>query len=458
LPNLILHDPQYDIAIIGGGILGASVAYFLSSIAKSRIVLVEQEKSVAFHTSSRNTGKVHAPFLYDPAKKRFFAKAASLGFNMWKEYCEEKSLPFIQDGVIEVATSESAIGRLNNYIAWGVANGLEEGKDFWLLDKNQVKQIEPNVDCKSAILCEKDASVNYGLITQNLIQDSESLGCKILLGSKVRGIWSHEIKGPNIKLLIRSGKRDYTITTQYLINAAGGNAVDIAHSLGIAKVYSDLHFRGEYWLAPAEYFNLTKRSIYSIPKFPEYPFLDPHWIVRIDGRREVGPNALPIFGPYAYNWITNAKYLIPKIIESIRARGTYGILSDRRFLSLLGHEVRSSLSKTVMINRVKKFLPQLKASKFIQRGTAGIRSLLVCPEGRFVPDTMVLKEDYSMHILNYNSPGATGALPMGAAIVSDLLHSGIIQNDSIEKGREKKPIWDIQQISSLMQLDEIRWS
>jgi L-2-hydroxyglutarate oxidase len=458
LPNLKLHDPQYDIAIIGGGILGASVAYFLSSIAKSRIVLVEQEKSVAFHTSSRNTGKVHAPFLYDPAKKRFFAKAASLGFKMWKEYCEEKSLPFIQDGVIEVATSESGIGRLNNYITWGVANGLEEGKDFCLLDKNQVKQIEPNVDCKSAILCEKDASVNYGLITQNLIQDSELLGCKILLGSKVRGISSHEIKSPNIKLLLRSGKRDYTITTQYLINAAGGNAVDIAHSLGIAKVYTDLHFRGEYWQAPAEYFNLTKRSIYSIPKFPEYPFLDPHWIVRIDGRREVGPNAVPIFGPYAYNWIANAKYSIPKIIESIRARGTYRILLDRRFLSLLGHEVRSSLSKTVMINRVKKFLPQLKASRFIQRGTAGIRSLLVGPEGRFVPDTMVLKEDYSMHILNYNSPGATGALPMGAAIVSDLLHNGIIQNDSIVKGREKKPIWDIQQISSLMQLDEIRWS
>ena len=139
---------------------------------------------------------------------------------MWKEYCEEKSLPFIQDGVIEVATSESGIGRLNNYITWGVANGLEEGKDFWLLDKNQVKQIEPNVDCKSAILCEKDASVNYGLITQNLIQDSELLGCNILLGSKVRGISSHEIKGPNIKLLIRSGKRDYTITTQYLINCS----------------------------------------------------------------------------------------------------------------------------------------------------------------------------------------------------------------------------------------------
>jgi L-2-hydroxyglutarate oxidase len=452
---MTLYHPQYDVAIIGGGILGASVAYFLSSIANSRIVLLEQEKSVAFHTSSRNTGKVHAPFLYDPSKKRFFAKAAFLGFKMWKEYCEQKSLPFVQDGVIEVATSDSGINRLNNYLVWGVENGLEEKKDFWLLDKNQIKKIEPNVNCKSAILCEKDASVDYGLITQSLIQDSQLLGCKILLDSKVMGISTHEIKGQNIRLLMRSGNRDYMITTQYLINTAGGNAVDIAHSLGIANVYTDLHFRGEYWQAPAEYFNLTKRSIYSIPRFPEYPFLDPHWIVRIDGRREVGPNAVPIFGPYAYNWIENAKNLIPKIIESMRARGTYMILLDRRFLTLLGHEVRSSLSKTVMINRVKKFLPQLKASKFVQRGTAGIRSVVVGPEGRFVPDTMVVKGDYSMHILNYNSPGATGSLPMGAAIASDLLRNGIIQNDSIEKGRVKKPIWDFQQISSLMQLDEI---
>jgi (S)-2-hydroxyglutarate dehydrogenase len=457
LSDFTLHDHQYDVAIIGGGILGASVAYFLSSIAKSRIILLEQEKRVAFHTSSRNTGKVHAPFLYDPSKKRFFAKAAFLGFKMWKEYCEQKSLPFIQDGVVEVATNESGIDRLNNYLAWGVANGLEEKKDFWLLDMNQIKEIEPNVNCKSAILCEKDASVNYGLITESLIQDSRLLGCKILLGNKVMGISTHDIKGQDIRLLMRSGDNDLTsITTQYLINTAGGNAIDIAHSLGVAKVFTDLHFRGEYWQAPAEYFNLTKRSIYSIPKFPEYPFLDPHWIVRIDGRREVGPNAVPIFGPYAYDWMENAKNMIPKIIESIRARGTYRILLDRRFLTLLGHEVRSSLSKTVMINRVKKFLPPLTASRFAQRGTAGIRSVVVGPEGKFLPDTMVVKGDHSMHILNYNSPGATGALPMGAAIASDLLQNGIIQNDSIEKARIKKPIWDFQQISSLMQLDDIR--
>ena len=83
-----MQNSIYDVAIIGGGILGASVAYFISSITNSRIILVEQEKRVALHTSSRNTGKVHAPFLYDPIKKKFFAKAASLGFELWKDYCK----------------------------------------------------------------------------------------------------------------------------------------------------------------------------------------------------------------------------------------------------------------------------------------------------------------------------------------------------------------------------------
>ena len=454
---MTLQNSLYDVAIIGGGILGASIAYFMSSATNSRIILVEQEKRVALHASSRNTGKVHAPFLYDPTKKKFFAKAAYLGFEMWKDYCKVKSLPFIQDGVIEVATTDDGISRLYKYLAWGEANGLERGKDVWLLNKNEVKQVEPNIECLSAIFCEKDASVNYELITQNLIQDAQLFGCRMLLGSRVNEISSNRASNANTKLLVvTNGIQKTTIAAQFLINAAGGNAVDIAHSLGLKKEYTDIHFRGEYWQAPPEYHNLTKNSVYSIPKYPEYPFLDPHWVVRIDGRREVGPNAVPVFGPYAYNWIKNTKYFMPKIIESIRAPGILRILSDRHFLSLLGHEVQSSLSKTIMINRVKKFLPKLRPSAFMRRGTAGIRSLLIDAEGKFVSDTMLVKEDYSLHLLNYNSPGATGALPVGAAITDYLLRSGIINDGRLKKEREKKSLWDIQKISNEMRLNEMK--
>lgn len=448
-------ESHYDIAIIGAGILGASIAYFLSSVTNSKIMLIEQEKGVALHTSSRNTGKVHAPFLYDPIKKKFFAKAASLGYEMWKDYCRLKSSPFIQDGVMEVATSEDGVERLNKYMLWGEANGLRNGKDFWLLDKDQVKEVEPNVSCISAILCEKDASVNFGAITQHLIEDSCTFGCEVLLGNRLKGIFQVNNDG-KIRLSVTDGMEEYSVTTQFLINSAGGNAVDIAHSLGIADKYTDFHFRGEYWQAPPEYQDLTNRSIYSVPKFPEYPFLDPHWIVRIDGRREVGPNAVPVFGPYAYNWITSAKNFIPKLSESIRSPGIPRVLFDKKFLSLLGHELQSSLSKTIMINRVKEFLPMLKATSFQRRGTSGVRSSLISPDGKFVPDTMVLRNDSSISILNYNSPGATGALPIGAAIVYELIHSGIvIKNNIKEKQFEKKSIWDIQKVSDEMKLSDL---
>ena len=71
---------NFDIVIIGGGILGTSISYFLSFLNKSRkIAVVEQADNVAFHTSGRNTGKVHAPYLYNPEKKKLFAKAAFYG-------------------------------------------------------------------------------------------------------------------------------------------------------------------------------------------------------------------------------------------------------------------------------------------------------------------------------------------------------------------------------------------
>jgi L-2-hydroxyglutarate oxidase len=446
---LRLQDP-YNIAIIGGGILGTSIAYFLSSASNSKVLLIEQEHDVAFHTSTRNTGKVHAPFLYDPIKKRLFAKAAFLGFDMLKEYCTLKSLPFKQDGVLEIATYDKGIDVLQKYIEWGYSNGLQNS-ELKFLEKDEVLKIEPNVKCLSAIYCLKDGSVIYGAITKQLFEDAKQFGCTIITGSKVRKILC---KNNCIFLYTNNGEE---ISAEYVINAAGGNAVDIAHSMGVANEYTDLHFRGEYWQAPPEYNDLTKLSIYTVPKYPEYPFLDPHWVVRIDGRCEVGPNAVPVFGPYAYSWSNNLRYFIPKVFESSRT-GIRKILTNRQFLSLASTELKSSLSKNAMINRAREFLPQLKPSLFTQRGTSGIRSSLLDKYGRFVSDTFIIKKDSSLHLLNYNSPGATGALPMAALVVNQLIEGGIVSNahnnnsESNNFATTKKAIWDIRTIAGQMKM------
>ena len=409
---------EYDIVVIGGGILGVSISYFLSSLHTSQsICVIEQSSRVAAHTSSRNTGKVHAPYLYDPAKKRLFAKTAFYGYTMWEEYAKIKNLPFRNDGVIEVSVDQAGIKTLEKYLKWGIENGLDDS-EIELLTGKDITKIEPELRCAAALRVYRDGSADYGAYTISLSQDSMNNGVDVLLDRKVTDIKP----GPTWKITT-----NYTddISAKFVINAAGGNAIDIAHMIGVRMDLTDVHFRGEYWRAPKEYNKLTKMSVYSVPEFPEYPFLDPHWIIRVDQSCEIGPNAVPVFSPYGYDMSTNIKEFVPKILEMLGS-GARKMIMDKQFQELAINEIQSSISKHTMINRVKKFLPKINPDKFIERGTAGIRSSVIDSNGKFVPDIILEEEGSSFHILNYNSPGATGALPFAAHIVSTLLESGFI--------------------------------
>jgi len=196
--------------------------------------------------------------------------------------------------------------------------------------------------------------------------------------------------------------------------------------LDVAKKFTDVHFRGEYWKVPTEYNNLTKSSVYSVPEFPDYPFLDPHWIIRVDGSCEIGPNAVPVFSPYGYNKSENIKEFIPKMLEMLGS-GARKAIFDKQFQELAMNEIQSSMSKTAMVDRVKKFLPKIDANKITEKGTAGIRSSIIDENGKFVPDVIQVEDDTSFHILNYNSPGATGALPFSANIVNHLNEEGFFR-------------------------------
>ena len=412
---------SYDITIVGGGILGCSIAYFLSITTDSTIILMEQEKKVAMHTSSRNTGKVHAPFYYNPEKKSSTAAYALKGFDMLKRYCTFHNLPFKEDGVIEIATNEREIDTLSKHVQWAHKNGLRD-EDIKFLSKSEMLEIEPNVKCDAGLVCIRDASTNYGLINQKLMEDATKLGCNTTFENKFRSIQHNTNTNASRKMTIKGTVED--LATDYVINAAGGNSLDIAHNLDLAKEYTDLHFRGEYWAAPQKYNSLTKRSIYSVPRNTEYPFLDPHWIIRSDGRCEVGPNAVPVFGPYAYTSYDNLKNVLPKIFDSCRV-GVLKLLLNKQYIKLVSNEFSSSLSKTNMVNRVKKFLPSLNPNDFKQRGMAGIRTILIDKNGEFASESMVVEDDSSLHILNYNSPGATGALPVAANIARTLVQKNI---------------------------------
>ncbi len=413
---------SFDAVIIGGGILGTSISYFLSCLNDSKkIAVIEQAQNVAFHTSGRNTGKVHAPYLYNPERKKLFAKSAFHGYEMWETYAGLKKLPFKRDGVVEVSVDEKGINVLEKHLKWGKENGLDE-RDIELLNGEEIKKIEPEIECESALCVYRDASTDYAILAKSIMNDSQNNGTEFLFNSKVT-----KIKKEKNRLTVTLNDKD-EIFAKFLINAAGGESIDIAHDMGVAEKLADVHFRGEYWKAPKEYNNITKSSVYSVPEFPEYPFLDPHWILRADGSCEIGPNAVPVFSPYGYDTAKNIREFIPKMLEMLGS-GARKAIFDRRFQELAISEMQSSMSKARMIGRVKKFLPKIDPDKITEKGTAGIRSSVINEEGKFVPDAVLEKGEMSFHILNYNSPGATGALPFSAHIVNHLDKTGLFANE-----------------------------
>lgn len=257
-----MQTKKFDIVIIGGGILGVSIGYFLSVNSDATVLIIEREKIVSSHTSSRNTGKVHAPFLYDPIKKKIFAKISFLGYNMWETYSDQKKIQFKQDGVLEIAKQDKDIKILKKYVEWGIKNGLEE-KDIFFLNEQQTNAIEPNVRCRGSIYCKRDASVDYGLLTTSLKNDYLLAGGKLLNLHRVIGIKNQ--KDSCLIEIVTINKERKIIDSKYVINTAGGHSLDIAHQFEVGLELFDLHFRGEYWLAPREYEKLTSRSIYSGP-------------------------------------------------------------------------------------------------------------------------------------------------------------------------------------------------
>ena len=428
-----------DVVIIGGGILGTSLAHWLTQLYEGDICVLEKENKVASHASSRNTGVLHRPFYLDPAKKRVFAKSASIMYDIWKRYAAKNGLPWLEVGTLEIAVEEAQHKQLEKYLEWGEANGIDK-KDLSLLSRSEVKNLEPNIECIAALHCKSDTAVDYARFTQQLKMDAEANGAKFILNSQVE-----IVKEENGYVSIHVKNLSKPILSKFMINCAGGNSTDIAHMLGIGKEYTDLHFRGEYWIADQPYSSMVNTNIYSVPRYASFPFLDPHWIIRVDGTRQIGPNAVPVAGPHAYEGVAiDANELVSKIVEMLQG-GTRKLVLNPEFLSLLWDEWMSSLSKDAMIKRAQRLMPKLKPEYFTQKGIAGIRSPVIDNTGNFVPDTIELEGQHTYHILNYNSPGATGAPAYAAYVISRLENAKML---NLPRKNKESDIWNFEQVVS----------
>ena len=430
----------WDVAIIGGGILGTSVSYWIGNQFEGRVVVLEKEQDVAEHTSRRNTGVVHRPFYLDPVKRRIFARCSQAAYGMWKSYARERGLPWEPVTTLEVATRPEDVKRVERYYQWGLQNGMGED-ELEVLNAEEVRKLEPHVRGCGAIWSKTDTSVDYRAFTKALRADAESEGIKFQTGIEVGSI---KVAGDSLEIL-PTGNGSEPIRARFVINCAGGSSLRIAHMLGLGTEYCDLNFRGEYWEIGDEWTFLAKRNIYTVAQHPELPFLDPHWIVRADGRREIGPNAVPVAGPYVYRgFFRNPAEAIKKIFEQPIAN-KIALLYNRDFLELAGQEWLSSISKGQMARRAQEFIPELKVAYLTKPGIAGVRAQVIDRKGNFIKEAIELRGPHSYHITNYNSPGATGSPAFAAWLVSKLDQNGDLSH--LKRAVTKKGPWDFSMIS-----------
>ena len=426
---------KYDIAIIGGGVLGNTISYWLSNLYDLKICVIDKEHDVAIHASTRNSGVIHYPFYLNSKLKKNFARAAFLSHSMWKVLAAKKKIPWIQGGTIEIALDESQHKTLEKYMIWGKENGLTE-EEISILDTNQVRQKEPNVDCYSGLYCTKEGSTNYGLLTHAVKELSKNNGVDFLFKRNVNNI----IESSDQNEIIFSDKS--SLTAKFTINCSGGNSLDIAKKFGLLNHYSDLHFRGEYWVASSDIADLVKTNIYTVPRYTEFPFLDPHWIKRANGETEIGPNAVPVDSPESYDSLIKDIPTALSKISDILIGSTKKLLMKPEFISLVSKEFHSSISKSAMVERVKKFIPRVRAENFPRRGTSGIRTPVISPEGDFVSDMIEIFGKNSFHIVNYNTPGATGAPAYSAFVIKKLQDHEILNRST----KIQDSIWNFENI------------
>jgi len=149
--------------------------------------------------------------------------------------------------------------------------------------------------------------------------------------------------------------------------------------------------------------------------------------------------------PETYDGYTGELNVAVSKIREIFGGNVRRLLTNRSFLSMLSKEFLSSISKTKMVHRVQQFIPKVQPEYFTEHGTAGIRTPVISPKGEFVKDILELVGKNSFHIVNYNSPGATGAPAYSAFIVKTLQDKGFLNYTQ----KSKESFWDFDKIIDL---------
>lgn len=392
---------NYDFIIIGGGIIGTSVAMqLINKHPKSTIALLEKENSLAKHQTGHNSGVIHAGVYYTPGSLK--AKFCFEGNKATKEFCDENGIKYDVCGKLLVATTSLEMQRMKALWERTLENGLER---FWL-DSSQLKEREPNITGLGGIFFPSTAIVSYREVTKAMARRFEEKGGKIFYNTEVKGLREHS-KG----MIVKSTQGQFE--SQYLISCSGLMSDKIVQMLGIKPNFIITPFRGEYYQLRAEHNNIVKHLIYPIPD-PAVPFLGVHLTRMIDGSVTVGPNAVLAYKREGYQ---KSDFSLSDMRAMLFHSGVRKVIAKHFKTGLV--ELKNSLCKSGYLKLVQKYCPKLTKDDLMPY-PAGVRAQAVSDDGELIEDFLFVNTTRSVNVCNAPSPAATSALPIGKHILKEV--------------------------------------
>ena len=384
---------EYDIVLIGGGIVGVSTAWKLKQYyPDAAILLIEKESSLSKHQTGHNSGVIHAGVYYTPGSLK--AELCKRGAALTMSFCREHNLPFEQCGKLLVATDSVEYDRMNALESRCIQNGIETIR----LSETELKKLEPNINGVAALLVPSTGITDYKKITSKMAELFVSMGGEVKFGCEVKALreFSNAVEI----------QTDSTIVYAQFIVVCGGLMADrLAKMMHINIDFQIVPFRGEYYRLPNNYNRLVTHLIYPIPD-PNLPFLGVHLTRMIDGSVTVGPNAVLGWKREGYG---RFNFDLRDSLEMITFPGCWKLITHN-IESGLG-EIRDSLYKPGYLKRIHKYCPILTISD-LRPYPAGIRAQAVKTDGSLVHDFLFAESERSFHVCNAPSPAATSAIPI----------------------------------------------
>jgi L-2-hydroxyglutarate oxidase len=394
-----MNSKSYDIAIIGGGIVGMATAMALATSSHPNLVVLEAEDRLAAHQTGNNSGVIHSGLYYKPGSLK--ASNCVEGRLAMYRFCEEHNISHDRCGKVVVATSKEELPALDKLEERGQANGLE---GIRRLTAEEIKEFEPHAAGIAGLHVPQTGIVDYIQVTKTYGEIVKNAGGEICTRTRVLKFHSS-----NHEFVLETNQGE--VHCHNLINCAGLHSDSVARMCGVNPGLQIIPFRGEYFEVVPEKQDLVHNLLYPVPD-PRFPFLGVHFTRMIKGGLEAGPNAVIAFKREGYQFWDIS---IGDILRYITFIGFWRM--GFKYWKMGFGEMYRSLSKPAFVKALQHLVPELNSND-IHRSGAGVRAQALEPNGNLVDDFRIVEAERMVHVLNAPSPAATASISIGKSIAA----------------------------------------